>query len=787
MKISSSVLLPFLLLLGQYGICSQQLYELNGRAIESNGKPIANVLVRLNPSYKSTITDENGEFRFTVVQGEYTISFSHLRFQQTYRQVIVNGATDLEVVLYEQTSVLEDVEIEAEAIDFRIDQHIMRVDPKSVIELPSATGDFSKILATLPGVTSNNELSSLYAVRGGNYDENLIYVNGIRIYRPQIISAGRQEGLSFINPYMAGGISFSAGGWRARYGDKLSSVLDVTYKEPTSFEGVINASMLGGTAYFGNRSDDQSLSYTASIRYKDSRYLLGTLETKGEYLPKFADVQSFVTKRISDRTKISFLTALANNDYLTRPTFQESIFGTAQETLRLSIAFDGQEKLSYVTSQLATDIRHSLTENTIVNLTVSKTLSRERENYDIEAGYLLCEINNVPGSEQFNECIAQRGIGTNYLHGRNRLNADIWSAELRNEVYVGNDLLEFGTSWDMETLDDHLQEYAFIDSADFVTIERSIDNSIDLSSHKISGFAQYTLASADSTDVINVGARFSYWTYSEQLLVSPRMQYTHIFHGIETHAIRVAFGLYSQHPFYRELRDRSGILNPDVKAQNSFHMVAGWDRYFVMWTRPFKMSIDAYHKELWDVNLYDLQNVKIRYFANNDAIAKVNGIDFRLNGEFVSGAESWFSISYLNAQEARNDSAKYVRRPTDQRINIGVFYQDHIPNNPSLRVSLNMLYGSGLPFGPPGQDDRRASLAGDNYFRIDMGFTKRWDVLKSKKYLPSEVIVGLEVLNLLATDNAISYNWIKDTNSAQYAVPNSLSNRWLNLRVIGKF
>ncbi|WP_109830264.1 TonB-dependent receptor [Reichenbachiella versicolor] len=766
---------------------AQSIKKLSGVVLEQDGTPIQNVLIKLSQIQKSTLTDNDGHFIFLLDSGIYNLNFSHVRFQDTYREVSVPTVKDLQVVLLEKTSILDDVKVQEKSIDILSDQHITKLEAKNVLNLPTATGDFNNVLATLPGVYSNNELSSTYSVRGGNYDENLVYVNGIKIYRPQIVSAGRQEGLSFINPDLVRGIEFSPGGWRARYGDKLSSMLNVTYREPTDFEGSINASMLGGSIYVGGRSKNQSTSYATGIRHKNSRYLLGTLEVEGEYFPRFTDFQSYFVHRLSSKTKISLLGAAAFNNYETIPTIQESTFGTSQETLRLRIGFDGREKLNYQTYQLAGQVKHSLNDNFIANLTLSGIQSSERENFDLEAGYRLCEIAATPGTDQFNDCIAERGLGTSYRHGRNKLTAQILNVEQRNEVYINNDLLEFGLNWDYEILNDQLQEYTFTDSADFVQIERSVDNSFDINSHKIAAFGQYTLINQDSTDIINIGLRFNYWTYSQQLLTSPRMQYVHVFRGLTTNAIRMSFGIYSQHPFYRELRDRSGNINPIVKAQKSVHFNLGWDRYFKMWGRPFKMSIDGYNKYLWDVNLYDIDNVKIRYYADNEAVAEVYGVDLRLNGEFVEGAESWFSIGYLNAKEAVNDTSSFVRRPTDQRINLGIFYQDHIPNDPSIRVSLNMLYGTGLPFGPSNNDRLRASFIGDSYFRVDVGFTKHFQLVKVKKLMPKKIIIGLEVLNLLATDNAISYTWIQDFQSNNYAIPNSLSNRFINLRVMGKF
>ena len=523
------------------------------------------------------------------------------------------------------------------------------------------------------------------------------------------------------------------------------------------------------------------------MRHKDSRYLLGTLETDGNYLPKFTDIQSYISKKFGSKTKIGLLLSSAHNNYLTLPESQETEFGTIQASFRMSTAFEGREQLDYHTNQGGIVLMHSFNENFISRLNVSGVYSIERENYEVEGAYLLCDVNREPGTNRFNECVNIRGIGSNYAYGRNKLKAKVVAVDQKNEIYFDDDLLAFGMSWDYENIEDRLQEYAFTDSADFAHVTRSVDNSIDIQSHKWAGFAQYTLNTADGRHRLNVGARLNYWSYSDQLLISPRLQYAYLLGNRKNTTIRLSTGLYQQHPFYRELRNREGQINPLVKAQSSFHVVGGVDHDFQAWGRPFKLTTDLYYKYLWDVNPYDIDNIRIRYFATNQALAYAYGADFRINGEFIEGTESWFSLGLLKTMEDLQEGDGYVRRPSDQLINLGIFFQDHLPNDPSVKVNVNMLFGSGLPFGPPGNDDLRNSFSGDEYYRLDLGFSKSFDFSSDKSLTPNSLWIGLEVLNALGAENTISYTWIQDVIGNQFAVPNSLSARFLNVRVIAKF
>ena len=783
-------LVMFVSLLASVGVMAQG-GVVSGTVVDSLNNPVNGVHIKVEDSDIIFNTNSEGKFSFELKKNRYTLTFTHVEFRTETREVNFKkyAQINFDIHLTYKTTVLNTVEVEEEKSRETEVSGMENIDAKNAQNMPSATGDFNKILSTLPGVTSNNELSSTYSVRGGNFDENLVYVNGIEVYRPFLVRAGRQEGLSFINPDLVDNIEFSAGGWQAKYGDKLSSVLNIDYKKPDEKRAVINLGLLGGSVSLEGKKEEKQLTYIVGVRHKNTKYLLGSLETKGQYLPKFTDVQAYINKTLSNnRTNIGLLIATAHNRYLTVPEMRQTDFGTIQTSFRLNVAFEGREILKYDTYQAGLNLSHVFSDNFKSYLITSVVSTSERENFEIEGGYRLCDLSTNPSSNNFDECVLVRGIGTNYNFGRNSLDASVVSIEQKNEVYVGDHLLEFGFKWGQENIDDKLQEYAFIDSADFSTITESRKNEIDLNSQRLSGYVQYSKQSRDSVHSVSAGVRLNYWNVSKQLLISPRINYLLRPNGSSNTNYRLAVGVYQQPPFYRELRDRSGNINFNVKAQKSVHFIGGLDHYFSAWGRPFKFTTEAYYKKMENINPYDVDNVRIRYFASNNTNAFATGIDFRVNGEFIEGTQSWFSLGLLNTKEdIPNDGLGYIRRPTDQRINLGIFFEDHFPNDPSTKGNLNMLFGSGLPFGPPRRDDLRNAFPGDEYYRVDIGFSKSLIFNSKSKITPNSLWIGLEILNLLGADNTISYTWIKDVANNQFAIPNSLSARFLNLRVRAEF
>ena len=710
--------------------------------------------------------------------------------------------------------------------DEREQVSITRIDPTSAKEIPSAFGDFNAILKTLPGVSGNNELSSTYNVRGGNYDENLVYVNGFEIYRPFLVTAAQQEGLSFINPDLVKQIEFSSGGWQPKYGDKLASVLSIDYKTPEKFAASLTGSLVGGAAHAEARSANGRVSYLAGVRYKNAQYVLSSLrQAQGGYNPTFYDAQAFVTIGLGkpadmQRTTLGLLGVVAHNDYRFSPETGQATFSTGtNQFTRVFIAYGGRERMQFDTYQSGFNLKHDFSSRLQMELLGSALVSREFELRDVEAAYTFADINRDPNSPDFNQAQRERNIGSQFKHSRNFLTARIFSAETRGRwVPSSSHTVRWGAKIGREKVEDTLDEYSFADSADFVPDARRLRLRSDLSllSTRSQGFVQDTW-NLDSLRTFTYGARAHYWNTNGQLVISPRLQYSQISRRHPNRSFKVAAGAYYQPPFYRELRDQQttqlgvqeGFLNPALRAQKSYHFIVGKDIRFQQFGRPFKLTTEAYYKYLTDVVPYDVDNVRLRYFAKNNATAYAAGFDTRISGEFVKGAESWFSLGLLTTREnvqgdsistfdstgkpLSRDAKGYIRRPQDQRLNLGVFFQDHLPNNPSVRGYVNVVFGTGLPFSPPNLPDLRGTDAlTTNYTRVDLGFSKvvglkNNNAPKAHFYSFESLWLGLEVLNVLAANNVGGYSYLQDVNGVTYSVPNYLSQRVVNLRLIARF
>ena len=792
-------LVIFSFLISASWVTGQDSYTFHGTVKDSTGQVIPEVTINIEGTELGTISDENGRFNIEVNCEDLgkRLIFRHVRYKEFNISI---GEFDINdqphtIVLSEIVHVLEQVSVTDNRftnLDSRVST--ININPLTAQFAPAPFQDISNLLATLPGVTVRNEFSSAYSVRGGNYDENLVYVNDMPIYRPQIITAGQQEGLGFVNTDLSKSIDFSSGGWDASYGDGLASKLNVEYKRPEKFGGSAQIGLLGGSFHVEGSSFKNRLTYVIGLRQKSSEYLLNTLETSGEYRPKFFDVQTYINYDLSKqqrrgRTTLGFIFSYAQNYYLVEPTSRETTFGTFNEQLRLYVAFDGRERLTYDTWQTGITLSHRITESWRSRLILSGILSKEREYYDIESGYLLCNVDNNPSSSGFNKCLTNIGIGTNYYHGRNLLDAEMANLEWRNEIVVdASNMLEFGVGYGQNSFDDHLNEYEFIDSADYVTIIESIGTESKLDYSRISAYIQ------NSTEINNhhkltFGLRSILQSTDNKFLLSPRLQYSWNPVGLPNTFFRAALGIYRQMPLYREFRDRAGILHENVTAQSSAHFIVGMDVNFNKWDRPFIFSAEAYYKYFWNVNPYDIENVRLRYFAENIAKAYATGVDFRLSGEFIPGDESWFSLGLLSTKEdLETDTRGYQPRPTDQRVNAAIFFQDHIPNAPTYRVHLRLLYATGLPFSPPGNDELRNRFRGSEYQRLDIGFSKIiYFGTKGTDTFINSLWLSFEILNLTGHENTISYYWVKDINGNNYAVPNSLSQRFFNVRMALKF
>ncbi len=771
-----------------------QQVAIKGIVKDTLGVPIPAMNVLVQPSGLGTTSDENGKFSITIPYNQnIRIIYSHLQYvdrQLDYQLEPDKTTLELNIDFKPDTRVLKGVEVRDQQEDLvaREQVSVFKINPKDVKVLPSPFGDFNKILSTLPGVISNNELSSNYSVRGGNFDENLVYVNDMLIYRPFLIRAGQQEGLSFVNPDLVESVEFSAGGWQPKYGDKLSSSLNIQYKKPKSFAASASLGLLGGTGHIEGITAKDRLSYILGVRHKSSTYLLNTQETQGGYRPRFTDIQSYInydlSKEKDEKTTLGFLFSYARNRFQVVPETRETTFGVLNQSLRLLVGFDGRETLRYDLWQGGLKLGHRFSNKLKSDLIISGMRSGEREYFDIEGGYQLCDVNNNPGTANFNECVSVRGLGTNYDYGRNKLEAKVLNIENRNSFRPSDKhVFEFGLGYSLQDIDDQLDEYSFIDSADFVEVTKVLNTELSLKTNVLTAYGQHTFY-IDERQSLTYGLRLNYRDVNDQLLISPRIQYAYKPLWQRDVLFKFAVGSYQQPPFYRELRDFQGQLNTQVNAQSSIHFIAAMDYNFNLWGRNFKFLTEAYFKRLSNVIAYDVDNVKIRYYANNRTDAYATGIDFRVSGEFIPGTESWFSLGILNTKEdLQDDSRGNVRRPSDQRISLGIFFQDHLPNDPSIRVNLNLLFGSGLPFGPPNDINDRNIFIGRAYRRVDIGFSK---VLTIDKFVKS-LWFGIDVLNLLGTDNTISYVWVEDFSGVEYGVPNNLSQRFFNLKVYAKF
>lgn len=794
---------------------SAQQARITGKVLNPEKQSLELATVAVKGTSLATQTNSAGAFELRVpARKELVLLVRYLGYLELERTVLLqqDETLNLELVLQPNTQQLGTLDVRGKnAQDTREQVSVTKLDPRDIKTLPSAYGDFNKVLITLPGVTSNNELSSTYAVRGGNYDENLVYVNNFEIYRPFLITAGQQEGLSFVNPDLVADIAFSSGGWQPKYGDKLSSVLNIQYKQPKKFAGSVSGGLTGGTLHLESASKNKKVSYLFGARHKNGRYLLQGLPVDGKYNPIFTDAQAYINIDLSKdtvargRTTLGILGSYARNNYTVEPETQVTTFGTRQAPLRLQVGFEGRELMEYTTYQAGLNLTHRFSEAYTTEVLLSAVHSWEREFREVEAYYRLCDV-STSGSN-VGECQQELGFGTQYDHARNTLRARIGTAEIRNSwrILQGSNL-QFGAKASSENISDELSEYGFVDSADYVSQNYFLRSQLDLNTMRYSGYLQHTIE-LDSLKTITYGLRATYWDYNKELNISPRVQYAFITRHNPDLSFKAALGLYYQPPFYRELRNFAGELNPQLKAQRAVHAIVGSDYLFKAWGRDFKLTTEAYYKWMTSVIPYDIDNVRLRYYAKNNAKAYAAGFDVRVNGEFISGAESWLSLGLLTTKEnVQGDSLfiynaqgevtgkqeqGYIRRPSDQLLNVGVFFQDHLPDNPTIRMYLNLVYGSGLPFGPPHRPEYRNAFEGKSYKRVDLGFSKlivlKSDLVERKKVSLESLWISLEVLNLIDAKNRVSYTYVSDVNGLTYAVPNFLTGRRLNLRFVAKF
>lgn len=827
------LVISFLFFISVAFVSAQEKATVKGKIVDASGAPVEATSVGVIGTDMVTLTDKEGRFSLEINAGQPVIvTVSHIGFKK--EEVPINlSSGEIKILDFNLQPTITDIPfvlIEDEGIRYKT---LQRIDPKVVHVLPSASGGVEGIIKTLPGVASNNELSSQYSVRGGNYDENLVYVNDIEIYRPLLIRAGQQEGLSFINSDMVSSILFSAGGFDAKYGDKMSSVLDIKYRKARSFSSTVMLSALGGSVHLEGASKDLRLTSQFGVRHKSNQYLLNSLQTKGDYKPSFTDLQSFFTYDLTEKWELNFLGNISRNQYRVVPQTRETEFGTVNQALKLTVYFDGQEEDQFNTYMSAFSAIHRPTNNLTLKFITSAFQSHESESFDIQGQYWLDELEKDLAKKEFGEVAFNRGIGTFINHARNKLDATVINAEHKGYYFKRNNSLQWGVKQQHEIINDKLSEWKVIDSSDYVIpqgppdvilLQEVIKTKVTLESNRLIGYVQNTYDFGDSTKYsLTGGVRANYWDLNHQLLISPRASLAVKPNWSRNVVFRASGGVYYQPPFYRELRDFNGEIHTDVKAQQAIHLVLGSDLNFTAWNRPFKFVSELYYKDLNSLIPYEYENVRIRYYAKNNSKGFANGVDFKVNGEFVSGVESWASLSVMQIKEDIIDDREviyynaggnrifpgfttdtqiadsteifhgYIPRPTDQRVNFSLFFQDYIPKLPDFKMNLGLYFGSGLPFGPPDNTRYKDTLRMPPYRRVDIGFSyivfderKRPKETSAFRHFKS-LWISAEIFNLLQVNNTLSYLWIKDITNRTYAIPNYLTSRILNIKIVSRF
>ena len=811
---------------------AQNIATVYGIVKDSVNKPLPLVNVSIFGTPNGTTTNDKGMYSLSVpANQEVSIAFSFIGFRT--EKITVKLATDerkeINKTLKTSATQLKDITIEDKQ---ERSTNIVRIDAKVFSVLPNPSGNFEAILKTFPGVSSNNEMSSQYNVRGGNYDENLVYVNDIEIYRPFLIRSGQQEGLSFVNSDLTSSILFSAGGFDAKYGDKMSSVLDITYTKPKKFAGSADISLLGGALHLEGNSPTHKWTYLLGIRQKSNQYVLGGMETKGDYKPSFTDVQSYITFSPNEKFELDFLGNISQNKYQVIPKNRNTDFGTINQALRLTVYFDGQEMDSYSTYMGALSATYRPTNNLKLKFISSSFFTSEDETFDIQGQYWIDALERDIGKPNFGDVAFNMGVGTFLDHARNYLDAVVYNTEHKGFYTYKNDFLQWGIKYQHESIADKLNEWKMIDSAGYslpqepdslILLQEVVTAKNNLTSNRYSGYVQNTF-NFNNTITLTAGIRANYWDLNKEFVASPRLALSIKPQWEKDVVFRVSSGYYYQPPFYRELRDLEGNIHSDIKAQRSIHFVSGGDLNFKAWGRPFKYVTEIYYKFLDNLIPYEIDNVRIRYLPTEKAHGYATGIDMRINGEFVPSVESWASLSVMKTQEDIEgdyyydyynkqgeqiisgytldnlavDSVRhepgYIPRPTDQRVNFSLFFQDYLPKYPTYKMHLNLLFGTGLPFGPPGYARWKDVLTIPPYRRVDIGFSKQI-IGENVKRAPNvkflhyfnAIWVSAEVFNLLQVSNTISYLWVMDVTGRQYAVPNYLTARQLNVRLNMKF
>ena len=795
-----------------FGSSLAQQAIVRGIIINNNQVPIQNATVTSGSN--GTTSNENGFYSLQVQSNkDILVIFQHIGYQNsTIKLQLEQGEIyELNPVIYESEEQIDEVIVHANKQ--QIIKGMTTLTPETIRNISGANAGVENLLINLPGVNSNNELSTQYAVRGGNYDENLVYVNEIEVYRPQLIRSGQQEGLSFLNPDMIQEVQFSAGGFEASYGDKLSSVLDITYKSFSENQTLFSLSRLGGNLSWSLGKEKWSA--ITGFRYRDNGLLVNQKETETNFNPSFTDLQTFITYVHSDQLLFNILAAFSTNTYRYEPLIRQTNFGTIGQPKALVVHYDGNEKDKYTAFTGALKTTWITNNNNSYRLILSNYQSVENEHFDILSKYRLGDPNTSLGGEDLGEVSFTSGVGSQLVHGRNNYSAQIIDGKLKGKHIKGNHQLDWGIGYKREQINDRIVEWEVVDSAGFSIRSPSglITNDQPYTSftgplvpfayvrstnqtqiQRMSGFFQWSQRGllGNALYWLTAGVRIQRWKLGNEkakYITSPRVQLSFRPKNKDHVLYRLATGLYSQSPFYRELRNRDGVINPNVDAQKSIHVSLGNEFQFSMWDRAFLFQSELYYKQLKELNAYNLENVRVRYDANNQSKGFVYGLDLRLNGEFVPGTESWISLGLMSTEENRNNRG-YIPRPTDQRIKFAMLFQDYVPSMPFLKMNLSLVYNSGLPGGAPiYADPYDYSGRLRDYKRADLGiFYVVNDNNKSLVPFLKDLIIGFEIFNVFNVQNAITMTWVRDVSSkSQFGIPNYMTPRVLNLKLSAEF
>lgn len=830
-------LTALLLILFTYGASAQQkTATISGRILDENEQPLAKVSIIILGKTAGIQSSDSGTFTIKVAaEKPLALTFTHTGYAPVQKNFFLSNGENEFITVYMKRSgkVLETVIISDERE--RRENSLVKINPKTALILPSTTGGVESLIKTLVG--SNNELSSQYSVRGGNYDENLVYINDFEIYRPYLVSNGQQEGLSFINPELVKNVSFYTGGFQSKYGDKMSSVLDIQYKKPAGFGGTAYVSLLEQGFHLEATAKKGKASFLAGARNKSNRNLLSNQPTQGSYLPSASDAQAYITYKPSDKWQLELLGILSVSRFTYLP---ESVKKTSSvfsplytANIGLDTYFEGQEKDSYTTSMIGATLSYSPVKKLKLKWMLSRFSDREKENYDITGAYLFGDRDFDNNSSTFGQIINPLGAGVYQQYARNELNIEVYNATFRGSLEMGKHFLQWGNSIEQTKISDKLRQFEYQDSAGYslpynpsvLQVYSSINSKADLTIQKYSGYVQDNIHLLKNKHDITIqaGIRYNYNSLNKEFLISPRVQASWKPQWKTDIVFRAAAGMYNQPPFYRELRKYDGSLNTAVKSQKSTQFVGGIDYQFKAFnSKPFRLSAEMYYKSMTDVIPYDIDNVKIRYAGLNNAKAYATGLELRLFSELVADAESWLTLGFMRTRENLSNDVYYdyknaageiitpktqdqvvtdsvrneigfLRRPTDRLITMGLYLQDYLATNKNFKVHLNMLYGSNMPYNIPNSTKYRNGLIVEPYIRVDIGFSALLlgEKFSRRSHSPfrkfDNIWASLEIFNLINRANTISYQLIRDFENNTYAIPNRLTPRLLNCKLVARF